>query len=65
MPVLEDTVSTTLSYYGISSAGSQTDDPVWEILKLDTSSGLALTSPVDAKDKKGAIWDNRTTYTYG
>jgi len=65
MPVLIDEVSTTLSYIGIANEGSATADEVWEILKLDTSSGLSLTKTTDAKDRKGGIWDDRTTYTYG
>lgn len=65
MPVLIDEVSTTLSYIGIAPEGASTADKVWELLKLDTSSGLSLTKTVNAKDKKGAIYDDRTTYTYG
>lgn len=65
MPVLIDEVSTTLSYIGIAPEGCLQADEVWEILKLDTSAGLALTKTTDAKDRKGAVWTDRATYTYG
>lgn len=65
MPVLIDEVSSTLSYVGIANDGSLTSDQVWEILELDSSSGLSVKTVINAKDKKGAIWDDRSTYTYG
>jgi hypothetical protein len=65
MPTLIDEVSSTLSYIGIAPEGVSSSDPVWEILKLDTTSGLSLTKTMNAKDRKGAIWDDRTTDTYG
>ena len=65
MPVLIDEVSDTLCYIGIANQGGAVDDEVWEILKLDTSSGLTLTTTLDARHSKIAKWDDRTTYTYG
>jgi len=66
MPVKIDKVSTTLTYIGSTSGGSNTSDAVWQILRITTSGDdTDIESPINAKDKKGGIWDDRTTYTYG
>jgi hypothetical protein len=48
-------------YIGKAQSGSDIDDPVWQIAKLDTSSGLSKTWAGTGFDQ---IWTDRTTLTY-
>lgn len=59
---LDDTNSPIL-YIGKSIAGSSTSSAVWQIAKLDTTSGLVKTW-ADGDVNFNNIWDNRTSLTY-
>lgn len=58
---LDDSADPIL-YVGKASVGSDESEPVWQIAKLDTSSGLSKTWAGNAGFTQ--IWDNRTTITY-
>jgi len=57
---LDDT-NDPIIYVGKAVAGSDTANPVWQIAKLDTSSGLSKTWAGTGFDQ---IWDNRSSLTY-
>lgn len=48
-------------YIGKAQAGSDEADPVWQIAKLDTGSGLSKTWAGTGFDQ---VWDDRTSLTY-
>jgi hypothetical protein len=52
---------TPIIYIGKAQIGSDITDPVWQIAKLDTSSGLSKTWAGSGFDQ---IWADRTTLTY-
>jgi len=63
-----DEVNSTTTYVGISKPGALTSSQSWKIYKLTYSSGKLTTveMPTEANARRfQAIWDNRTTYTYG
>jgi hypothetical protein len=49
-------------YIGKAPVGSDESDPVWQIAKLDTSSGLIKTWASTAQFNQ--VWNDRTTLTY-
>lgn len=60
-----DEVSTTVTYMGFSVSGNSTADPVWKIYRFTISGAdLDIDSPLGVLSKN-AIWDDRTTYSYG
>jgi hypothetical protein len=59
---LDDTADPVL-YLGKSPIGSSTSDPVWQIKKVDTTSGVVITW-ADGNADFDNIWDNRTSLTY-
>lgn len=61
--LLVDEVSGTISYIGQAPIGSATSSSVWQIFKLDSSSGLTL-KWADSTDAFSKIWDDRATYSY-
>lgn len=59
---LDDTSTANNIYIGKAPVGSATSASVWQISKLDTSSGLTKTWAGSAGFTQ--IWDNRTSLTY-
>lgn len=59
---IDDTADPTI-YIGKAPIGSTTASAVWQIAKLDTSSGLIKTW-ADASSSFNQIWDNRSSLTY-
>lgn len=58
-----DTVADPILYLGKASIGSLTSNPVWQLAKLDTSTGLIKTWSGGSATFTN-IWDNRTSLTY-
>lgn len=58
-----DEASDTITYIGKSYPGASTGDTVWQILKIDTSSGTSLVW-ADGNDNYDNEWDERASYTY-
>lgn len=50
-------------YVGRAPAGSVESDPVWQIQRLDTSSGVVLTF-ADGNSNYDNIWDDRASLAY-
>lgn len=59
---LDDTSTANTIYIGKAPVGSATSASVWQIAKLDTSSGLVKTWAGSAGFTQ--VWDNRTSLTY-
>lgn len=59
-----DVASPTVVYVGEASPGAATSDSVWNIFKVDTSTGVSITFAERDSGYK-YIWDDRATYTYG
>lgn len=59
---LDDTTTANVTYIGKAAIGSATDDPVWQIAKLDTSSGLIKTWAGNGAFTQ--IWDDRAGLTF-
>jgi len=53
----------TATYVGQAQDGSLESDPVWQIQKIDTSSGVSILW-ADGNNKFDNIWDDRATLTY-
>jgi hypothetical protein len=60
---LDDVSTADVTYIGKASIASTTSDAVWQIAKLDTSSGLVKTW-ADGSASFTQVWDDRTTITY-
>lgn len=50
-------------YIGYAAAGSATSDPVWQIVALDTTSGVIMTY-ADGDAAFDNVWDNRAGLAY-
>ena len=59
-----DEASATVSYVGKAATGSVTASAVWQVQKLDTTSGLIITW-ADSNASFDNVWDNRASLTYG
>lgn len=59
---IDSSVTNTL-YVGKALPGSDTSSPIWQIAKIDTSSGLAKTW-ADGDSQFNNVWDDRTSLTY-
>jgi len=57
-----DKVSSTLTYYGQSTYGAETDEAKWFISRISKSG--TITSVDLASDTFDQIWDDRLTLTY-
>ena len=62
--VATDSGDSNIEYVGFASIGSSTSDAVWQIMKVDSTSGTVITW-ADSDDKHDNIWDNRESLTYG
>jgi hypothetical protein len=60
---IDDTTTANTTYIGKATIGSATSSAVWQIAKLNTSSGLIKTW-ADGSSSFDQIWDNRTSLTY-
>lgn len=58
-----DDVSATLSYIGKAAPGSATSAAVWQIKKVDTTSGTIITW-ASGSSNFNQIWDNRASLSY-
>lgn len=56
-----DEVGDSIMYLGTADFGADTSEAVWQIKKIDTSSGVAITSASENYDQ---VWDNRASLTY-
>jgi hypothetical protein len=61
---LDDTSTPNVTYVGQAAIGSGTGSAVWQIKKIDETTGMTITW-VDSNDSFDNIWDNRTGLTYG
>ena len=59
---LDNTSTTNMTYIGKAAVGSLTSSAVWQIQKLDQTSGLIITWAGAAAFNQ--IWNNRTSLTY-
>ncbi len=59
---LDDTSTATTTYIGKAPVGSLVSSAVWQIAKLDTSSGLIKTWSGNAGFTQ--VWADRTSLTY-
>lgn len=61
---LDDTTTTNVTYVGKAAVGSATSSAVWQMKKIDESSGMTITW-ADGDANFDNVWDNRaTTETY-
>jgi hypothetical protein len=58
-----DSAADPIIYVGKAPIGSATSSAVWQIVKLDTTSGLVKTW-ADGNASFDNIWDNRASLTY-
>lgn len=58
-----DEASATVTYIGTAPAGSATSSSLWQIKKIDTSSGTTI-KYADGDTSHSKIWDNRANFTY-
>lgn len=52
------------TYIGIAVIGSDEADAVWQIQRIDESSGMVTVLWADGNDSCDNIWDNRASLTY-
>ncbi len=62
--ILDDYTTANITYIGKATIGSATSAAVWQIEKLDETTGLIITW-AGVTDLFNQIWDNRTSLTYG
>lgn len=60
---IDDTTTANTTYIGKAAIGAATSSAVWQISKLDTSSGLIKTW-ADGDTLFNNIWDNRASLSY-
>lgn len=60
---VDDTSSANTVYVGLAPVGSLGSDPVWQIKKIYTSSGMIITW-ADGDAEFNNNWDNRLSLTY-
>lgn len=60
---IDDTTTANVSYVGKAPVGSATSSAVWQIKRIDTSSG-AITTWADGDAQFNNIWDNRSSLSY-
>lgn len=57
--LLDDTSTTNVTYVGKAAVGSATSSAVWQIQKIDETTGIVITwGGTGAFDQ---VWDNRAT----
>lgn len=60
---IDDTTTANTTYIGKAPIGSATSSAVWQISKLDTSSGLIKTW-ADGDASFNNVWDDRVSLSY-
>lgn len=60
---LDDTSTANVTYLGKSVSGADGSQSVWQIQKIDESSGIVITW-ADGDQLFDNVWDNRTSLTY-
>lgn len=60
---LDDTSTASVTYIGKAAVGSSGASAVWQIQKMDESSGLVITF-ADGDSSFNNIWNNRTSLSY-
>ena len=58
-----DTIDDNTSYVWFADVGKLTSDPVWQIMKLDTSNGDLLVQYADSWNFT-QVWDDKASLTY-
>ena len=58
-----DEASATVTYIGKAATGSATSGALWQVQKIDTTTGTVITW-ADGNGDFDNIWDNRATLTY-
>ncbi len=58
-----DEASATITYIGQAQDDSDIGDPVWQIQRIDTSSGTVI-QWADGNNNYDNVWDNRAALTY-
>lgn len=61
--IVLDEASATVTYVGKATTGSSTGAAVWQVQKLDSTSGLVITW-ADGDALFNNVWDNRASLTY-
>lgn len=59
----EDSGDSNIQYIGLASVGSLTSAEVWQIMKVDETSGTVITF-ADGDDSYDNEWDERESLTY-
>jgi hypothetical protein len=59
---LDDTTTANVTYVGKAAVGSATSSAVWQVQKIDQTTGLVITWAGSAAFNQ--IWDNRASLTY-
>lgn len=59
-----DEASATVTYIGKAAIGSSSGQSLWQISKIDTTSGTVITW-ADSNDSFDNVWDDRASLTYG
>ena len=58
-----DEASSTVTYIGKATTGTATSVSLWQVQKIDTTTGTVITW-ADGNGDFDNIWDNRATLTY-
>lgn len=60
---LDDTSTANVTYVGKATVGSSTASAVWQIKKIDETTGLVITW-ADGDTSFNNVWDNRVSLSY-
>ena len=60
----ENSGDSNIEYYGKAVIGSATSAAVWQIKKIDNTSGVSITW-ADSNESFDNIWDSRESLSYG
>lgn len=61
--VVDDTTTASVTYVGKARPGSVTSSAVWQVKKIDQTSGVVITW-ADGNTLFDNIWDNRASLSY-
>lgn len=61
--LVDDTSEANIVYVGVAPVGSEKDQPVWQIKKIDLTSGASIYF-ANARPSYENIWDNRLSLNY-
>jgi len=61
---LDDTSTPSITYVGKAVPGTSTASPLWQIRKIDQTSGMIITW-AGSSDSFNNVWDDRLTLIYG